>query len=78
MLHRALGPFGGTTYLGYTSSKESDSSHKPSSRENKTNWPTDWPMIVLDSGLSESLQHLRRDAKWWLANSERRSYLSSQ
>jgi len=43
--------FGRTRYLGNTSSKEGDSSYKPSSRENKYDWPT----IVIESGLSESL-----------------------
>jgi hypothetical protein len=65
MSHRELRPFGGTRYLGNTSSKEGDSCYKPSSRENETDWPT----IVFESGLSESLQHLRSDAKWWLENS---------
>jgi hypothetical protein len=60
-----LCPFGGTRYRGNTSSKEGDSSYKPSSRENETDWPT----IVFESGLSESLRRLRSDARWWLKNS---------
>jgi hypothetical protein len=31
---------------------------------------TDWPTIMFESGFSESLGHLRNDAKWWLANSQ--------
>jgi hypothetical protein len=65
MSHRELCPFGGTRYLGNISSKEGDSSYKPPSRENVTDWPT----IVFEAGLSESLQHLRSDARWWLENS---------
>jgi hypothetical protein len=60
-----LRPMGGTRYPGNTSSKEGDSSYKPSSRRNKYDWPT----IVIESGLSESLQRLRSDARWWLENS---------
>jgi hypothetical protein len=66
MSYRELYPFGGTRYLGHTSSKEGDSCYKPSSRKNKTDWPT----IVFESGLSESLQRLRCDASWWLENSK--------
>jgi hypothetical protein len=62
-----LRPLGGTRFPGRMSSKEGDSSHKPSSRTKENDWPT----IVFESGLSESLQGLRCDAKWWLENSER-------
>jgi hypothetical protein len=58
---------GAAQFYGHNSSKEGDSVYKPlSSRGNKTDWPT----IVFESGLSESLLHLRSDAKWWLENSE--------
>lgn len=30
---------------------------------------TDWPALVFESGLSESLQRLRAGASWWLTNS---------
>jgi hypothetical protein len=56
---------GGTRFPGRRSSKEGDSAYKPPSRRNKSDWPT----IVIESGLSESLRHLRADAKWWLENS---------
>ena len=64
--HRELRPMGGTRYPGHTSSKEGDSCYKPSSRKKEANWPT----IVIESGLSESLQRLRYDARWWLENSD--------
>ncbi|OCK92944.1 uncharacterized protein K441DRAFT_568394 [Cenococcum geophilum 1.58] len=60
-----LYPLGGTRFHGPSSSKEADSAFKPLSRTQETDWPT----IVFESGLSESLARLRRDAKWWLVNS---------
>ena len=46
--------------------KRGDSAFKPLSfRPDETDWPT----IVFEAGLSESLRHLRSDAKWWLVNS---------
>ncbi|KIX01034.1 uncharacterized protein Z518_10100 [Rhinocladiella mackenziei CBS 650.93] len=46
------------------SSKEGDTAYKPATRDQKTDFPT----IVLESGLSESLNHLRHDARWWLSD----------
>jgi hypothetical protein len=63
---RELRPMGGTRYPGNTSSKEGDTSYKPSSREKESDWPT----IVIESGLSESFERLRGDASWWLQNSK--------
>ena len=57
---------GGTRFYGRNSSKEGDSAYKPlPSRRNEIDWPT----IVFESGLSESLRRLRSDARWWLKNS---------
>jgi hypothetical protein len=44
---------------GTSSSKEGDSTFKPSSFREKD---TDWPTIVFEAGLSESLGRLRTDA----------------
>ena len=60
-----LYPLGTTRFYGRRSSKEPDSAYKPLSR----NLETDWPTIVFESGLSESLTRLRHDAQWWLTNS---------
>ena len=57
---------GATRCDGRNSSKEGDLSYKPILRKNKTDWPT----IVFESGLSESLRRLRDDARWWLTNSK--------
>lgn len=62
----ALTFLGGTRYSGITSAKEGDSAFKPSCRRKKTDWPT----LVIESGLPESLLRLRYDARWWLTNSE--------
>ena len=57
---------GATRFDGNQSSKEGDSAYKPNSRNHEDDWPT----IVFESGLSESLTKLRNDAKWWLTNSQ--------
>jgi len=65
-LERELAGCGATRYQGRDVEKEADSSYKPRSlRPLKTDWPT----IVLESGVSESLPQLRTDASWWLRNS---------
>jgi hypothetical protein len=56
---------GATTYHGNTSSKEGDSAYRPPSRKG-----TDWPTFVIESEYSETLQHLRSSASWWLGNSQ--------
>jgi hypothetical protein len=57
---------GATTYHADDSSEEADSAYRPRSfRPNKTDWPT----IVFESGVSESLSQLRFDAGWWLGKS---------
>jgi hypothetical protein len=56
---------GATTYNSSTSSKESDSAYRPLSRTD-----ADWPTFVIESGYSETLQHLRSCASWWLGNSQ--------
>ena len=57
---------GGTRFQGRSSSKEADSAFKPDSlRPNEADWPT----IVFEAGLSESLSRLRLDANWWLTES---------
>jgi hypothetical protein len=57
---------GASRFRSRGSSKEADSAYRPHSfRPNKTDWPT----IVFESGLSETLSQLRLDAGWWLGNS---------
>src|SRR4051794_32051498 len=61
-----LSSLGATTFKTLRVSKEGDSAFKPlSMRPRKADWPT----IVLESGWSESLTRLRRDAHIWLENS---------
>jgi hypothetical protein len=56
-----------TLFPSRRSSKEGDSSFRPySHRPNKTDWPT----IVIESGVSETLPHLRFDTSWWLRESK--------
>jgi hypothetical protein len=56
---------GAATYNSSTSSKEGDSAFRPPCRKK-----TDWPTFVIESGYSETLQHLRSSASWWLGNSQ--------
>ena len=56
----------GTTYTTPRMSKEGDSSFKPRSIRPLE---ADWPTIVIESGWSESLARLRRDAHFWLEDS---------
>ena len=63
------GPFdyvGAGRFEGRTSSKEDDTTYKPLTTRRRGE---DWPTIIFESGLPESLQRLRVDAGWWLENS---------
>jgi hypothetical protein len=50
-------------------SKEADVGYKPCSRRRKH----DWPSFVIEVGVSESLAMLRRDAAFWISNSDGRT-----
>ena len=65
-LKREFDSLGGTTFKTPRVSKEGDSAFKPLSIRPRE---ADWPTIVLESGWSESLTRLRRDAHIWLENS---------
>jgi hypothetical protein len=57
---------GATRFMGNSTSKEADGAFKPGTlRPHKLDWPT----LVLEVGVSESLPRLRNDARWWLSNS---------
>ncbi|PUU80883.1 hypothetical protein B9Z19DRAFT_1063094 [Tuber borchii] len=51
---------------GLTGQKEGDTAFKPMSRQYRADWPT----VVFECGVLESLERLKVDAKWWLENSE--------
>ena len=61
-----LYPLGAGRFEGRNSSKEADSAYKPLPIRSGE---SDWPTIVFESGLSESLGRLRTDAEWWLIES---------
>ena len=46
-------------------SKEADEAYRPSTRV----LPTDWPSVVVEVGVSESLSQLHTDAHFWLTQS---------
>ncbi|KAG0123935.1 hypothetical protein HOY82DRAFT_494705 [Tuber indicum] len=56
----------GTRYEGIECSKEADSAFKPKSLRPYT---TQWPTVVIESGVSEGLSQLQTDACWWLRSS---------
>jgi len=56
----------GTTYTGSSGRKEADSAFRPrGSRPTRAHWPT----LVVETGVSQSLDQLQGAAKWWLCNS---------
>ncbi|KAF2463840.1 uncharacterized protein BDR25DRAFT_161120, partial [Lindgomyces ingoldianus] len=57
---------GSTRFTGTSTSKEADEVFKPATLRPHT---LDWPTLVLEVGVSESLLKLRNDARWWLSNS---------
>jgi len=58
---------GATRFTGTsTTSKEADGAFKPGTLRP---YEMDWPTLVLEVGVSESLPKLRNDARWWLSNS---------
>src|SRR5271155_1216219 len=65
-LEEEFDSLGATTFKTSSVSKEGDSAFKPLSIRPRE---ADWPTIVLESGWSESLTRLRRDAHIWLENS---------
>ncbi|KFY00574.1 hypothetical protein V490_01279 [Pseudogymnoascus sp. VKM F-3557] len=58
-------PVGAAGRQGKYTAKQPDASFKPSFRGENG-----WPSLVIESGLAESLVQLRRDAAWWLTNSD--------
>jgi len=63
-----LDPLGSTTFTetSTSNSKEANGSWNPVTLRPRR---LDWPTLVLEVGLSESLPRLRNDARWWLSNS---------
>ncbi|KAJ5932356.1 hypothetical protein N7516_006845 [Penicillium verrucosum] len=59
---------GATPYNSLSRNKEGDQVFSPSTR-----WPSStslqWPTVVVETGVSESLRRLRQDAKWWFGAS---------
>lgn len=53
-------------YEGASSTKEGDGGLKPIPERKRAN---DWPVLVIECGVFESLPRLRIDAGWWLVNS---------
>ena len=66
-LRRNLMNLGRGRFSGLAGQKEADTGYKPMSR----NLLTDWPTLVFECGVSESMERLRVDAKWWLEHSEK-------
>ncbi|CAI7661240.1 unnamed protein product [Penicillium discolor] len=60
---------GATRYESPSRDKEGDQVFSPSTR-----WPSStmlqWPTVVVETGVSESLPRLRQDARWWFGASD--------
>lgn len=56
---------GSATYIGNSRAKQGDAGIRPVAMRNRDEWPT----VVVECGISESLARLRIDAHWWIANS---------
>ena len=65
-LDQELGYMGSITYQGMGSRKEANSTFRPLLPRP---YVTDWPTLVIECGVPESLKNLRRDSNWWFANS---------
>ena len=65
-LREDLVDVGKTRFSSLGSQKEADTSLVPISRTPETGWPT----VVFECGVSESLERLKVDARWWLENSK--------
>ena len=61
-LRRAITSMGSTRFKGLHRAKEFDFCFKPISRD----LITDWPSVVFEVRVSESLTQLRKDARFWL------------
>ena len=56
-----------TKYQGKGSGKQPDCAFRPLSFRP---YKTDWPTLVVECGVSQSLPDLKRDSNWWFTNSE--------
>lgn len=52
-----------------THGKQPDECFYPPGRQPSNNQLNGWPTLVIETGVSESLPKLRRDATWWFENS---------
>ena len=64
-LELGLCPMRCTTFEGILGRKEADCAYKPFIRWMRGDWPT----LVFECGLAESIERLRVDCRWWLENS---------
>lgn len=65
-LNKELRDIWGTTYKENSTRKEPNSGFRPQlSCLSETNWPT----LIIESGVSETLERLRVDTQWWPDNS---------
>ena len=65
-LDRTLADLRKAPHQGIRSLKEADSVFRPRLVRPS---PTDWPTLVIESGIHISLKCLRADCRWWLENS---------
>jgi hypothetical protein len=74
MLNRDFWLGGAARFTGRMCDKEADASFVPG-RTPAHGVPAQWPSLVVEVGLSESLSQLRTDARWWYSNSNQKTQL---
>lgn len=58
-----------TTHQGESSGKQPDQQLTTGHRLPRDCQLRGWPTLVIESGMTESLERLRQDARWWFRNS---------
>ena len=66
-LDKEVGALLDARWDGIDHAKELDLSYKPIIIRT----PDDWPSVIVETGVSQTLPKLRLDAKWWIENSGR-------
>jgi len=64
---RELIDIGGGLFEGRMRKKMADTGFKPFPARR---YIDDWPTVLFECGVSQSLEDLHKDARWWLTNSE--------
>jgi len=73
MFNKTVISCGSARQLGVVCSKEPDWSFKPGNMSDGALGGSEYPSLILEVGYSESTNHLRSEARWWHANTNKGS-----